>query len=109
MTVKTWYDKGFDEGYEQAAKIAREQFEITELWIEKVTVLQAEIARLTKEKAEMRTAMSSGMYASLNHVAEILDSTSVVGWLEVKARALGFVIGYLRRQAAALSATEEGS
>lgn len=46
MTANTWYDKGYNEGYEAAAKVAREQYALVDYWTDKVASLQAENARL---------------------------------------------------------------
>lgn len=46
MTENTWYDKGYNEGYEAAAKVAREQYALVDMWTDKVARLQAENARL---------------------------------------------------------------
>lgn len=46
MTDNTWYDKGYNEGYEAAAKVAREQYALVNMWSDKVATLNEENARL---------------------------------------------------------------
>lgn len=46
MQDKTWYDMGWNEGYESAAKVAREQYELVGMWIDKVVTLQEKVIEL---------------------------------------------------------------
>lgn len=45
---ETRFDKGYNAGYEEAAKVAREQYALVNIWIGKVVDLQAENERLLK-------------------------------------------------------------
>lgn len=46
MDARTWYDMGYNEGHEAAAKVAREQYANVSNWIDRVVELQEKIYML---------------------------------------------------------------
>jgi len=57
---RTWYDMGYGEGYEAAAKIAREQYDNVSRWIDRVVELQEKVNMLEgfiNEVISLRDAM----------------------------------------------------
>jgi len=58
---RTWYDMGFNEGYESAAKVAREQYEMVDTRVNRVVALQeriVELEELIDEVVSLRDVMN---------------------------------------------------
>jgi hypothetical protein len=81
MQDRTLYDMGFNEGYEAAAKIAREQYELVEMWINKVVTLQDKVVELETfidEVVSLRDVMNyPNGEKILNDVRASVDSRKV--------------------------------
>lgn len=54
---ETWYGVGYNDGYEDAAKIAREQYALVDMWTNKIADVQAELATAKAEAARLREAL----------------------------------------------------
>lgn len=53
---ETWCEKGYNNGYEAAAKIAREQYNLANYWADKNAELMTELASAKAEAGRLRTA-----------------------------------------------------
>jgi hypothetical protein len=78
---RTWYDMGFNEGYEAAAKVAREQYEMVDMWVNRVVALQeriVELEELIDEVVSLRDVMNyPNGEKILNEVRKSVESRKV--------------------------------
>jgi len=73
---ETWYEKGYNNGYEAAAKIAREQYALVNYWADKnaelmtdLAALRSQVAALTSERDAMRAALAE-IYDDADYMLE---------------------------------------
>lgn len=87
---------------EKAADMAVERAERDHLLMHEAEVeaegYKRQLAAVGERERVLVETMNPAPYVSLETVANLLDSASVAGWESRYAAALGFAIGYLRRQ-----------